>query len=385
MITTNKRSSLLALINVMLTITSLAVHGQVPAATTPSSSTSGDVPLYLKRFSWPNLPYQADTGNGPRGIQTGYNICNSTTQNQNSLCQTAFLNSIQEFCIWGAPKPNSVVADIEGEMVAYCTTKKFGTRLIPADALLGVQVTRTPGYIQAVGHIDQSGIGLQPNDTGGEEDPHGADQRGNPLGGLMYSSAFNTGGAAGNSTYTQVIEWSYFVGSGIFCYKACDPAGPNAAKLCEHIYDRIGCTYNAPANYPAIKGTYSSCKGDDQLPAGQYVENGVTKTYTQPPEALGPITSIPYTAAIPAIRDCVNYTDVAALWPDLKAVANLTTTNSTSSTNSSTKSSTSNGKTSTTTGSSAAAAGGASGDASSLMLSTSLVSMAFFGAASLLY
>jgi hypothetical protein len=59
-------------------------------------------------------------------------------------------------------------------------------------------------------------LGLQANDYGGEEDPHGADQRGNPLGALMYSTAF---GNEGSSNYTQVIEWSYFVGSGTFCYK----------------------------------------------------------------------------------------------------------------------------------------------------------------------
>lgn len=31
-----------------------------------------------------------------RGTQAGYNICNSTTQNQQSECQTAFVNNI-----WG--------------------------------------------------------------------------------------------------------------------------------------------------------------------------------------------------------------------------------------------------------------------------------------------
>jgi hypothetical protein len=57
---------------------------------------------------------------------------------------------------------------------------------------------------------------LQIADFGGEEDPHGADQRGNPLGSLLYSSAFGAGPA---SPYKQVIEWSYFVGGGIFCFK----------------------------------------------------------------------------------------------------------------------------------------------------------------------
>lgn len=368
---TSRRFGLLGLINLLLSIQPF-VNGQATTTTATHSDTSGDIPLYQKRFPWPNLPYQADTGNGPRGIQTGYNICNSTTQNQNSLCQTSFLNSIQEFCLWGAPQPNSIVADIEGEMVAYCTTKKFGTRLIPAGAIQGIQLTRTPGYIQVVGYIDQTGLGLQASDTGGEEDPHGADQRGNPLGALMYSSAFNAAGA-NSSGYTQVIEWSYFIGSGVFCYKACDPAGANAAKLCEHIYDRIGCTYNAPADYASIKGTYQACKGEDQLPAGTYVENGVTKTYTQPPESAGPITSIPYTPAIPAVSDCVSYPDTNALWPDLPKV-NLNSTMSNNSTNSTSfTNTTASGRTSSATKASGNAAGSAASSASSSMMFSSFM------------
>jgi hypothetical protein len=215
---------------------------------------------------------------------------------------------------------------VEGEMVAFCTKKKFGTRLIQGGALQGVQLIRTPGYIEVVGFIDQTALNLLSNDTGGEEDPHGADQRGNPLGALMYSNAFNT---AGGPAYTQVVEWSYFVGSGVFCYKACDPAGPNAAQLCQHVYDRIGCTYNDPANYAAINGTFQSCKGDNQLPAGLYIEGGATQTFVQPPESLGPIATIPYTPVIPATSDCVTYTS-SAIYTELPsppvAVATATTT-----------------------------------------------------------
>lgn len=341
----------------------------------PASATSGDIPLYQKRFPWPNLPYQADTGNGPRGTQQGYNLCNSTTQNQNSMCQTIFLNSIQEFCVWGAPQPNSIVGNIEGEMVAYCTSKKFGTRLIPAGAITGVQVTRTPGYIQAVGFINQQAIGLQPDDTGGEEDPHGADQRGNPLGALMYSSAFNS---PGGPAYTQVIEWSYFVGSGVFCFKACDPNGPNGPQLCQHIYDRIGCTYNAPAHYESINGTFQSCQGENQLPAGVYIENGVTKTYQQPPESLGPITSIPYKPFIPAVSNCQTFTDTKALWPDLPQPPTTPASNSSSSaSNSSSK----GGK--PTVGGGTKASDGASSTGTSVVLSSFLLMSTLMFASSL--
>ena len=47
-------------------------------------------PLASKHFTWPNIPYQVtgDDG-GPRGPQVGYNLCNSTTENQDSLCQVS--------------------------------------------------------------------------------------------------------------------------------------------------------------------------------------------------------------------------------------------------------------------------------------------------------
>lgn len=98
-----------------------------------------------------------------------------------------------------------------------------------------------------------------------------------------------------------------FVGSGVFCFKACDPAGDRAAELCEHRYDRVGCSYNAPADYGSINGTFTSCQGDDQLPVGQYVSDGRTITWEQPAESLGEITTIPFTASIPATSQCSTY------------------------------------------------------------------------------
>ena len=78
--------------------------------------------------------------------------------------------------------------------------------------------TRADGDAQVVGTFNNTGINLSPTDSGGELDPHGADLLGNPLGGLVYSTGL-TGG--NNSTYQQVHSWNMFVGSGIFCFKAC--------------------------------------------------------------------------------------------------------------------------------------------------------------------
>ena len=97
------------------------------------------------------------------------------------------------------------------------------------------------------------------------------------------------------------------MGGGVFCLKACDPAGPNAARYCEHIYDRIGCKYNAPATY--TDGVFESCLGENQDFPGIYTgSDGRVTTYQQPPESLGPITAIPYEPKIPASSQCTTYT-----------------------------------------------------------------------------
>jgi len=281
---------------------SLAVAASCAAAQV--TGTFPPVPLASKHFTYPDgIPYQVDTDQGlVRGTQLGYNICNSTTENQNSLCQTSFFNGFDDFCLWGPPEPGKTVGDIEGEMVAYCSKPGHGTRLIPAGALTGVQFLKTPDYIQVVGFIDQTQIDMAAGDFGGEMDPHGADLRGNPMGGIMFSNAFG-------GQFTQVIEWTNFMGGNAFCLKACDPAGANAANYCQHIYDRIGCAFNAPNN--AQNGTFESCDAENADFPGIYTSNGAVMTYTQPPESLGPITSVPYTARVPSSSNCKAFTSGA--------------------------------------------------------------------------
>ena len=63
--------------------------------------------------------------------------------------------------------------------------------------------------MQIVGYINNPGIGLASNDSGGELDPHGADLQGNPLGGVAYTNISVFGGASG--TYTQVQNWNLSV------------------------------------------------------------------------------------------------------------------------------------------------------------------------------
>ncbi|KAI6039524.1 hypothetical protein EDC04DRAFT_2684988 [Pisolithus marmoratus] len=235
------------------------------------------------------------------------------------MCQTSFVNHIDDFCLWAPPKPNSTIGQTEAEEVAWCTKHGHGTRLIPEGALHGVQVLKTPDYIQIAGFIDQSKINLTPDDYGGELDPHGADLRGNPLGGLMYSNAF-PGSNGNNNSYQQVIDWTNFMGANAFCIKVCDPAKNTGPALCQNIYDRLGCAYNAPNN--AKNGTFEVCDADNMTPPGVYVSGGATMTYFQPPESLGPITTVPYTPVVPSSSNCVTYPS-AALYTALPKSTNL--------------------------------------------------------------
>jgi len=310
-------------------------------------------PLASKRFDYTALPYQADSDTGERGTQYGYNICNSTTAGQNSLCQTAIINSIDDFCLWGPPMPDGIIGNVEGESVAWCTKPDYGTRVIPKGALTGVQFMKTPDYVQVTGLIQQAQIYIQANDSGGELDPHGADQRGNPLGGLLFSKAFS------NSTnFVQAVEWHNFMGGGVFCLKACDPAGPNAAKYCEHVFDRIGCKYNAPAAYQ--DGVFLSCLGANQDFPGVYTgANGQVTTYQQPAESLGAISTIPYEPKIPASSQCTTYTS-AQLYANAPAATISGATSKSGSTSTGTGSNTrSAARTTTGTGASASTTSGA--------------------------
>ncbi|TFY53691.1 hypothetical protein EVG20_g10003 [Dentipellis fragilis] len=162
-------------------------------------------PLAGKSFAYPSqIPYHVDPQTDGRGPQFGYNQCNSTTEGPTSDCQTSFVSTIDDFCLWAPAKPDSTIADTEGEEVAWCTKKGHGTRIIPAGALQGVQYIKTDNYIQIAGFIDQTLVNIQDGDYGGELDPHGQDLRGNPMSGLMYS----TGYSKDNSTVVQMHEWN---------------------------------------------------------------------------------------------------------------------------------------------------------------------------------
>ncbi|KAJ7607978.1 hypothetical protein FB45DRAFT_763666 [Roridomyces roridus] len=262
-------------------------------------------PLNQKVVPHDQIPYHVMTDtDDPRGFQSGYNICNSTTENQESLCQTMYVNHIDDWCLWAPAPPNTTIADAEGDVVAWCSKAGHGTRIIPAGAVTGLQFVQTKSYIQVAGTLNQALLNVGGTD-GGELDSGGQDGEGNPMGGLVYSNAFPSSNGD-NNTFAQVQHWSFFIGNGAFCGKVCDMTGSNPGGLCNNIYDRLGCDYNAPNT--AQEGTFEFCQGDDMTPVGTYVVNGVTSVYTQPPEA-SPIDydNLPYTATPAPTSSCVPY------------------------------------------------------------------------------
>ncbi|KAH9938661.1 uncharacterized protein B0H18DRAFT_866217 [Fomitopsis serialis] len=246
-------------------------------------------------------PYQVEPIGDIRGNQVGYNRCNSSTENQDSYCQTLIVNTIDGyFCLWSSPKENDTIGVSEAYEVAWCAKSGHGTRIMPEGTLQGLQHITTPDYIMIVGFLDQTKVNLAASDYGGELDPHGADELGNPMGGMVYSNQYPSGNTD-NSSLTQVIEWNQFIGNDQFCIKICNPSEttPTNVGLCNNVYDEVGISYNCPN--AAQKGVFEVCDGESMTPIGQYVSNGVTTTWTQPWSGTW---TVPYTPTVPASSNC---------------------------------------------------------------------------------
>ncbi|WFD40108.1 uncharacterized protein MJAP1_003093 [Malassezia japonica] len=187
------------------------------------------------------------------------------------MCQNLYLNSATDFCLWGptGPKPQGI-GDAERGVVSYCTKAGRGTRTIPDGTLKSVHFVKTPHYVQVSGTGNFENIFISAQGGGGELDPHGADELGNPIGGLVFSNAFGKG-------LMQVHEWltlqNNFMDKETYCLRAC-PDGDSAYQYCKNIYDELGCNFNMPTT-PDQLGVFESCEGDDAQIVGVYTNNGV--------------------------------------------------------------------------------------------------------------
>ena len=64
----------------------------------------------------------------------------------------------------------------------------------------------TSQYVQITGKLQQTNINIPEGDSGGEYDPHGADGKGNPIGGLVV-------GKGKDGKIVQFAQWTQFIGN----------------------------------------------------------------------------------------------------------------------------------------------------------------------------
>ncbi|GAA5956963.1 hypothetical protein JCM3765_006653 [Sporobolomyces pararoseus] len=199
--------------------------------------------------------------------QIGHNNC-GTNDSQDSMCQTVMINSVEDFCLWAPPNPNSEIGETEAEEVAWCTASGHGARLMPQGTIHSAHMLVTPHYTQITGTGDFTKINVKAGDSGGELDPHGATGDGNPAGGLVFYQG------------AQIQEWNSFISDSEFCIRICPTNDPDAWQWCQHIYDVQGCSWNQPGNYG---DGFDTCQGDStDLPPGIYSQpNGGLSTYYQ--------------------------------------------------------------------------------------------------------
>jgi hypothetical protein len=211
---------------------------------------------YTATYLPTNAPNHSESG------QRGGNHC-GTKNNQTSMCQNVYVNSVTDFCLWAPPYAKYGKGDTIGASeryeVAWCLKDGYGTRTIPPGTIKAAHFVQTPDYAQITGYGDFTKMNVAKGDEGGELDPHGADGKGNPIGGLVFGKSYGK--------LQQYHEWTNFMSATEFCIRVCPDKNPKRTKYCQHIYDVMGCYWNMPGNYNA---GFTTCEGDSTEPMGIY-------------------------------------------------------------------------------------------------------------------
>ncbi|TIC56544.1 putative rsec15 [Wallemia mellicola] len=193
---------------------------------------------------------------------------------EDSEARLLTINNIDDFCIFGPKDADQPIGDTEAEQVAWCTQPRNNARLIPEGTFSGVHFTKTPYYIQLQGWGDLTKIGVKDGDYGGELDPHGAKDLGNPIGGNVTSNI------SGEDTFYE--EWMEFISFEQFCLRVCTAGDDEfpAAVMCEHKLDIMGCGFVMPGDYS--EKNFQTCDADAAYPPGIYpVEDGSYSSFAQ--------------------------------------------------------------------------------------------------------
>ncbi|OCF54585.1 glycoprotein [Kwoniella mangroviensis CBS 10435] len=201
--------------------------------------------------------------------------------NSTSESRLITLNGVDDFCLWGPPDQSGAaeneIGNVEPIVVAYCTKPRNGARLIPDGAITAAHFIKTPNYVQIYGFWDGTKVGIVDGDAGGELDPHGAENLGNPIGGNVTSNV------GGSDVFYE--EWMSFISYDQFCLRVCTAETGNvtAALQCEHELDIMGCQFvMAIEDFYQSNNTFTECEGESAAPPGLYPQpDGSYSTFRQ--------------------------------------------------------------------------------------------------------
>ncbi|KAJ6632177.1 hypothetical protein B0H10DRAFT_1771923 [Mycena sp. CBHHK59/15] len=246
-----------------------------------------------------------------------------STINQTSMARLLSVNSIDDFCLFAPPAPNSQIADTEELEVAWCTQPRNNARVIPDGVITGLTFLKTDFYVQIMGTGDFTKLNIAAGDQGGELDPHGASGAGNPVGGNVTTTI-------ADGVDEPIAEWMLYMSASQFCLRACTNANStySAAFMCWHELDVMGCEFVMPGTYNA-PGTFETCEADVAYPPGWYpsVNGGTTSFSTFAQYFTGAYTGndglpTPYT-----VGDTVTPTAPASIPSSSKCVTQATISN----------------------------------------------------------
>ncbi|KAL7412552.1 hypothetical protein BDY24DRAFT_363153 [Mrakia frigida] len=239
-------------------LSSLALLALLPASSFVRAQVTAVAPNGITN---PPAPFLAEAGA----------VVNATSDSR-----LVTVNSIDDFCLFGPPEagPDSLIGNVEPTVVAYCTKHRNGARLIPDGTIYSAHFIKTPLYVQIQGFFDGTKINIPYGDSGGELDPHGAENLGNPIGGNVTSNV------SGADVFYE--EWMSFMSYDQFCIRICtaETADVSAALQCEHELDIMGCQFVMPGDY--TNNSFTSCDGEPAAPPGLYpLPGGGTSTFRQ--------------------------------------------------------------------------------------------------------
>ncbi|KIY69340.1 hypothetical protein CYLTODRAFT_372950 [Cylindrobasidium torrendii FP15055 ss-10] len=246
-----------------------------------------------------------------------------TDVNQTSMARLISLNSVDDWCIFAPPEEGVTIGESEAFEVAWCTKQRNNARVIPDGTITGASFIKTDFYVELKAYGDFTKLNLQASDFGGELDPHGATGEGNPVGGNVTSNA-----VTGDDVNFE--EWMSFISYNQVCFRICTNANDtwDAAIMCEHKLDEMGCNFVMPGNYD-FNGTFESCEGEVAYPPGVYItaiEGSSTGYSTFAQFFTGTITeggsAVPYTVGTTVTPSSVQMTPSSSNCKTTKTISN---------------------------------------------------------------